>query len=46
MTELELTLEGIKGLLFVIFIILWYFLNGIKSNLEKIVAELKQENVK
>ncbi len=46
MTELELTLEGIKTLLFVIFIMLWYFLNGIKSNLEKIAEELKQDNTK
>lgn len=29
--------------LFLIFIILWYFLNGIKSNLEKIADSLRRQ---
>lgn len=42
MTEIELLRTTIGWWLFWIFIILWYFLNGIKSNLEKIANSLEQ----
>lgn len=42
MTEIELLTSTIGWYLFWIFIILWYFLNGIKSNLEKIANSLEK----